>query len=84
MKEVIDGILAREVQRIDDLSKTEPLDIEEIKKLELLIRARRQFEEPEKTELSPLAQLTSEELLAFIKSESTAEPNSKKKSKKAK
>jgi hypothetical protein len=82
---ILDDILQREIERINEVSKKGPLETDEVKRLEILVRAYKQYSAPAVEDDSPLAGLSSEDLLAFIKGEDIPpEPKPAKKAKKSK
>jgi hypothetical protein len=75
MKEVLDKIFEREILRFDELSRKEPLDRENLQNLELLVRALKNYQAPEKDDTSPLEAVSTEDLIKFIRGETGVETN---------
>ena len=69
MKQVLDSIFERELKRLDEASQKESLDLDDLRRLDILTRALKQYQEPTKEAESPLSQLSSDELIAFIRRE---------------
>lgn len=76
MKELLDQIFEREVKRLDQRSQKEPLDVEDLRKLDILTRALRQYQVPEKKDES-LDELTTAELIALVRGGDDGEDNPK-------
>ncbi len=69
MKEVLEEVFSRELSRLNELSKERPLTLDELKALSLLTQSLKSYQEPTKSAENPLKDLTSEQLLAFFKTE---------------
>lgn len=67
MKDRLAKILSRELEILEGISETRALEIDEVKKLEILTRSLKQMEEKKEEKVNPLEALTSEELVAFIR-----------------
>jgi hypothetical protein len=67
MKKTLDRIFERELNRLDALSEKRPLELDELKALDVLTRSLKQFVAPPKEEENPLEDLSTEELLAIVK-----------------
>ncbi len=69
MKEVLEEVFSRELNRLNELSKERPLALDELKALSLLTQSLKSYQEPTKVVDNPLKELTSEQLLALFKNE---------------
>ena len=69
MKDLITAIFKRELERLNNESKKESLDMEAIRKLELLVRSHRQFEAPAIEDDNKLGDIPTEDLFAFLQQE---------------
>ena len=67
MKDRLAKILSKELAILEEISEKRSLDIEEVKKLEILTRSLKQMEDKKEESKNPLDELTSEELVAFVK-----------------
>lgn len=80
MKNLLDEIFAREIARLDEISKERPLNMDEIKALETLTRALKSYQAPTVKSADPLEGLTTEQLLEIVGGDNggrhTAEPGS--------
>jgi hypothetical protein len=81
MKDVLEKILERELNRIAKASESSPLDIEDCKKLEVLARSYRQFEEKKSKDDNPLEGLSTEDLLEYLKGPKDEQDNPEPKTK---
>lgn len=86
MKDRLAKIVARELDRIDELSEQGPLDIEDCKRLEVLTRSLKQLEDKKVEVENPFEGLSSEDLLLFVKGEpndgqTDTKPKAKRKAK---
>jgi hypothetical protein len=69
MKERLVAIVSRELDRLERLSQVGPLDMDEVKKLEVLTRSLKQLQDPPKKVDNPVEALTTEELLRLARGE---------------
>ncbi len=76
MKEVLEEVFSRELSRLNELSKERPLTLDELKALSLLTQSLKSYQEPTKSVENPRKDLTSEQLLALVKT--TEGPNGNK------
>ena len=69
MRDVLDQIFERELTRLSEASTRGTLEMEDIKKLEILTRALKQYQAPEKKQDNPFESLSTEDLLKLIRGE---------------
>jgi hypothetical protein len=62
MKKILEGILGRELDKLEKKSQVEDLDMDDLKKVEILTRSLKQIEVSEKAE-DELESLTIEQLI---------------------
>ncbi len=67
MKDILNAVFARELTRLDDKSKLGPLDLDDLKALDLLTRSLKSYQEPTKQAENPLKDLTNEQLVALMR-----------------
>ncbi len=67
MREILDKIFERELTRLSEASNNGSLEMDDIKKLEILTRTIKQFQAPEKKQENLFENLTTEDLLKLIK-----------------
>ena len=68
MKQTLRDIFARELARIEEASKTGALEMEDLKKVEILTRSLKQLEDPPRA-TSPLDDISNEDLLLLARLE---------------
>lgn len=67
MRDLLDKIFERELARLSEASNNGSLEMDDIKKLEILTRTIKQFQAPEKKQENLFENLTTEDLLKLIK-----------------
>lgn len=79
--DLIQSLFQRELERLEIKSKEAPLDMEDLKRLEILTRSLKQHSKQEQPpQEDELANLTTEELIKFIRQDSHDERQDKTKS----
>lgn len=66
-KALLDDLFDREIKRLDDLSRKEPLDLEDLRRLDLLVKAIKSYQIPDRAPNSPFADVSSDDLVKFLK-----------------
>lgn len=65
--DVMRSIFEREIARLDAISRQQPLDQEQLKRLEILTRSLKQYQRPDVSAVqSPMSELTLDELRQLL------------------
>jgi hypothetical protein len=64
----LQSIFERELNRLDEESKQQPLDMEQLKRLEILTRSLKQHQKQDVPEPNPFENLSTEQIIELMKS----------------
>jgi hypothetical protein len=79
MKQLLEEVFARELERLNEKSLQGPLSLDDLKALSLLTQSLKSYTEPAKAPDNPLKDLTTEQLLQLLeKPQEEATPNVRK------
>jgi hypothetical protein len=69
LKDVLDRIFERELNRLDEASKKQALDLEDLRRLDLLTRSVKSLQDTPVEEEDTFKDLSSEEIIKLLKAE---------------